>query len=259
MTQEKEYFQRAQEFVKKQSEAELKLKELKKRELFIETEEIVFKKKINELEDQAITMETKEKKFRKLTKEFELRDLRLREEDDDIEKREAEYLKKLNTLENHEKSVLSNLKQKKKHLESMEKEIELKQKKLHQKQRNLDKKKISMEYAQNIMETEKSSLIDDEFEQYLHNELNTGNKFDNMNVLSNVNLRAGTGKSIYGLIETCKNLLGNHKLGEAKMYYNQVREKYYVQTFPSKKEKESVHNMIRALYDEINLADLGNG
>ena len=64
-------------------------------------------------------------------------------------------------------------------------------------------------------------------------------------------------ETIYQLIDTCKDLLSRKNVSEAKVFYNQIRERYYDKKFDSNKEKESIHNMIRSLYDEINLADIG--
>ena len=80
-----------------------------------------------------------------------------------------------------------------------------------------------------------------------------------MNVLQNLNVNKKNynDSNIYQLIDMCKDLVRNNKVGEAKVFYNQIREKYYDVDFSSEREKEAVHNMIRALYDEINLADIG--
>ena len=113
------------------------------------------------------------------------------------------------------------------------------------------------------METEKSKLLDDQFEQYLSDQLGnlktTGISMDDMDIVKNISLpkQGKKHETIYELIDTCKDLLKRKKVNEAKVFYNQLRERYYDKKFSSEKEKESVHNSIRSLYDEINLADIG--
>ena len=120
-----------------------------------------------------------------------------------------------------------------------------------------------MEYAQDILEEEKSKLIDDEFDQYLHDQLGTlrssGINVKDINVLKNVEFpdTKKSSRKIYDLIDNCKDMLKNNRVTEAKVYYNQIRDKYYDTSFTSQKEREDVHNIIRTLYDEINLADIG--
>ncbi len=260
---EKEYFQKAQDLAKKQSEVNIKEKALLEQEKFLKEKEDNIKKRLSEIEDRSITLETKEKKFEKIMKDLEKQDQILREKEDNLMKREEEYLKKLDALEDHETSILKNLEEKRKRLELKEKELDAKEKKLHKKERNIDKKSIATEYAEKIMETEKSKLLDDQFEQYLADQLGglktTGISFDDMNLVKNISVPEIGRKheTIYQLIDTCKDLLKKNKVNEAKVFYNQIRERYYDQKFDSNREKESVHNLIRSLYDEINLADIG--
>ena len=113
------------------------------------------------------------------------------------------------------------------------------------------------------MKTEKGKRLDDQFEQYLSDQLGTlkttGIGFDDMNVVKNITLpkQGRKHETIYQLIDTCKDLLERKQVSEAKVFYNQIRERYYDKKFGSNKEKESIHNSIRSLYDEINLADIG--
>lgn len=259
---EKEYFQKAQKLANKQSELDIKEKNLPEKESYLKEQELIVKKKVNDLEDKEITITTKEKKLQGLMNQLESQDEILKEKEDDLIKRESEYMQKLDTLETHEKAILKNLEEQRKSLEQKEKEIELREKRIYSKQRNVDKKEISVEYAKNIIEEEKNKLIDDEFEQYLHDQLkgvNSGITFGDMNTLKNLKIPdlSDKNRSIYQLIDSCKDMLRNSKVSEAKVFYNQIRDRYYDGSFDSNQEKESIHNMIRTLYDEINLADIG--
>ena len=260
---EKEYFQKAQDLARKQSEVGIKEKTFVEQEKFLKEKETNIKKRLNEIDDRSITLETKEKKFEKIMKDLEKQDHVLREKEDDLMKREEEYLKKLDALEGHETSILKNLEEKRKRLQLKGKELDAKEKKLHKKERNIDKRSIATEYAEKIMETEKGKILDDQFEQYLSDQLGnlktTGISFDDMNLVKNITLPKVGRKheTIYQLIDTCKDLLSRKNVSEAKVFYNQIRERYYDKKFDSNKEKESIHNMIRSLYDEINLADIG--
>jgi hypothetical protein len=194
-------------------------------------------------------------------KDLEKQNSILTEKEDDLVKREKEYLKKLDIMENHEQAILSKLEEKRKRLKKQEKELKQRERMLHKKQRNVDKRAISMEYAEEILEEEKGKLLDDQFENYLAESLGGvrgGTGLQDMNIVSNLELKQQHKKdSLYQLIDTCKDLVTNNKITEAKVFYNQIREKYYDKEFSDTKEKEAVHNLIRALYDEINLAEIG--
>ena len=104
--------------------------------------------------------------------------------------------------------------------------------------------------------------MDDHFDQYVEDQLgmarSSGITLDDMDFTKNVHIPGLTKKkSIHQMIDTCKDLLKHNKVSEAKVFYNQIRESYYGHAFPNQKEKEAVHNMIRTLYDEINLAEIG--
>jgi chromosome segregation ATPase len=218
--------------------------------------------KKNDLEDRELTIETKENKLNALMEDLEKQDTILNEKEEDLVKRESEYLTKLDILENHEKAILKNLEEKRKSLVSKEKEIELREKQLHKKQRNIDKKQVAVQYAKNVIEEEKGKLIDDEFEQYLHDELrkmNQGVSRSDIDLVSNMKIPGleSQNRTIYQLINQCKDLLKHNKVSEAKVYYNQIRDRYYQGGFTGREEKEAIHNMIRSLYDEINLSDIG--
>jgi predicted flap endonuclease-1-like 5' DNA nuclease len=257
---EKEYFSKAQTLAKQKSEVELKKKSLEEKEKFLEDNEGVLRSKLNDLEDREITIETKEKKLKKIMDQLDKQDMMLREKEDDLMKRESEYLKKLDILENHEKNILKDLENKRKSLSSKEKQVKLREERLHKTQRNVDKKEVAVEYAKNFIEDEKSKLIDDEFEQYLKDQLSgSGNiNYNDIKTIDNLkvpNLGSNT-KSLHNLVDTCRRLLKEHKVSEAKVYYNQLRERYYGMSFSNIQEKEEIHNTVRSLYDEINLADM---
>jgi len=260
---EKEYFQKAQTLAKKQSDIEVKEKGIVEKEDLFKQKETHLKMKSNELEDRSITIETKEKKYEKIMRDLERQDVLLKEKEDDLLKRESEYMRKLSTLETHEKLILRELEERRKKLESKEKEIEMKERTLRTKEKTVDKKSIAAEYAQNILEQEKGKLVDDEFEQYLHEQLGvlkgSGINVDDINFAKSVSMPnfSNTNKSIYQLIDTCRDLVKSDRVTEAKVFYNQLREKYYGMSFNNPKEKEAIHNMIRTLYDEINLAEIG--
>jgi hypothetical protein len=130
---------------------------------------------------------------------------------------------------------------------------------VHTKERTIDKKSVAVEYAQNILEEEKNKLVDDEFEQYLHEQLGMA-KESNISV-TDMNMVKGIptnvkGNSIYDLVDTCRDLIKSNRVNDAKIFYNQIRDRYYGSSLTGK-EKEAIHNMLRTLYDEINLADIG--
>ena len=258
---EKEYFQKAQKLATQKSEVELKNKTQTQKELLLKDQEHVLKEKLHDIEDRDITIETKEKKLNKIMEDLDKQDITLREKEEDLIKRESEYLKKLDVLESHEKSILKNLENKRKSLESKEKEVKMREDRLHKTQRNIDKKEVAVEYAKGVMQEEKSKLIDDEFEQYLHDQLTgSGNiNFKDVNTLQNLKIPdlGNSNTSVYKLHDTCKALIKQNKVAEAKVYYNQLRDRYYGLNYSNIQEKETVHNMIRSLYDEINLADMG--
>ncbi|MFH2021557.1 MAG: hypothetical protein ABIJ34_09165 [archaeon] len=263
LNMEKEYFQKAQELAKKQSDIELRNKSFSEKEQFLKDSDLITKKKLNELEDREITVSSKEKKLSQMMKGLERQDMLLKEKEEDLVKREEEYLKKLDILEHHEKIILKNLEEKRVSLSKKDKEIELRESRLHSQQRNVDKKSVAVEYAKNMIEDEKGKLVDDEFEEYLKEQLgrigSSSPAKNSMDVMSNLripNLEDSAG-TVFTLIDTCKAMLKSNRVGEAKMYYNQVRERYYSSNFRNPKEKEGVHNMLRSLYDEINLADIG--
>ncbi|MEM3374102.1 MAG: hypothetical protein QXE31_02670 [Candidatus Woesearchaeota archaeon] len=262
---EKDYFQRGQILAKKQAEIEIKEKELDEKYKLLKEQEEKLKIKANELEDRAITLNAKEKNYEKIVKELEKQDLVLKEKEEDLLKREAEYMKRLDLLESHEKEILKNLEEKRKKLEQKEKEIELKEQQLKKKEKLVDKKSVALEYEKDIIETQKDKLVDDEFEQYLHEQLglvrNSGINIDDINFVKNIKEptfenTAGKIHVLYQMIDTCRDLLKNNKITDAKIFYNQIRDKYYETTFNNPKEKENIHNMLRTLYDEINLADI---
>jgi nucleotidyltransferase/DNA polymerase involved in DNA repair len=256
---EKEYFQKAQILAKKQSEVEVKEKEIEEKSKFFKEKELSIKSLVSELEDRTISIQAKEQKFEKIMKELEKQDTLLKEKEDDLLKRESEYMKKLDALETHEKVILKDLEDKRKRLESKEKEIEIREKRVHTKERTIDKKSVAVEYAQNILEEEKNKLVDDEFEQYLHEQLGMA-KESNISV-TDMNMVKGIptnvkGNSIYDLVDTCRDLIKSNRVNDAKIFYNQIRDRYYGSSLTGK-EKEAIHNMLRTLYDEINLADIG--
>lgn len=261
---EKEYFQKAQALAKKQSEVEVREKALAEKEEYAKQKEAGLRLKANEIEDRSISLETKEKKYEKIMKDLEKQDLALKEKEDDLLKRESEYMKKLDILDNHERTILKNLEEKRKSLESKEKEVSMREGRLHTKERTIDKKSVAVEYAKGIIEEEKGKLVDDEFEQYLHEQLGllkgSGINIDDINMSKNISVPdfSSKSKTIYQLIDTCRDLVKNSRVTEAKVFYNQVRDKYYGTSFSNPKEKESVHNLVRSLYDEINLADIGS-
>ncbi|NTV22953.1 MAG: hypothetical protein HGA85_01070, partial [Nanoarchaeota archaeon] len=261
---EKEYFQKAQNLAKQKSEIEMKEKSLSEKEKFLREQEHSVKIRLNEIEDRSITMQTKEQKYQKLMRDLEKQDSVLKEKEQDLLKRESEYVDKLEALETHEKGILKSLEDKRKSLESKEKEIEVREKKISTKQRTVDKKGVAVEYAQNIIEEQKNKLVDDEFEQYLHDQLgvlrNSGISVGDINFAKSISVHDTSdkgNKTIYQLIDTCKDLMKSGRGSDAKIIYNQIRERYYDLDFTSQKEKESVHNIIRSLYDEINLSDIG--
>lgn len=257
---EKEYFQKAQKLAALKSELEIKERDLKERERTQATKETEIKKKLNILEDREITVVSKEKKLGKIMEQLDKQDISLKEKEDDLIKREAEYLKKLDTLENHEKSMLKSLQEKKASLEKKEKEISIKEDRMYKKQRNVDKETVAVQYAKNVIEEEKSKLIDDEFEQYLHDQLKgsaNGIRFSDINTVQNLKvLDTGNEKNLYKLIESCRTMLKANKVNEAKVYYNQIRDRYYGMSFSSQQEKQDLHNQIRQLYDEISLIEI---
>ncbi len=259
---EKDYFKRGQILAKKQSDVEAKEKEVDERHKLLKEREDQIKLTANEIEDRTINLNVKAKKYEKIMRDLEKQDVLLKEKEEDLLKRESEYMKRLDTLEAHEKSILRNLEEKRKKLETKEKEISVRESVLHKKERNVDKKSVAVEYQKDIIESEKGKLVDDEFEQYLHNQLgmlkSTGINIDDMNFVNNLSIPSVVrGNSIYQLIDTCRDLVKSNRVTEAKVFYNQVRDKYYGSKFSSDREKESVHNLIRTLYDEINLADIG--
>ncbi|MEM2139285.1 MAG: hypothetical protein QXM96_03985 [Candidatus Woesearchaeota archaeon] len=161
---------------------------------------------------------------------------------------------------------MKNLEEKRKKLELKEKEIELKESQFKKKEKLVDKKEVAIEYEKNIIEAQKDKLVDDEFEQYLHEQLglvkNSGINIDDINFTKNIKSTTFDEKKtnvqvLYEMIDTCKDLLKNNRINDAKIFYNQVRDKYYSTNFINNKEKETIHNLLRTLYDEINLADIG--
>ncbi|MEM4331119.1 MAG: hypothetical protein QW273_03900, partial [Candidatus Pacearchaeota archaeon] len=260
---EKEYFRKAQELNKLQADIESKEKLLNEKEEYLKEKEENLKIKSNELQDREITIETKEKKYEKIMRDLEKQDLLLKEKEEDLMKREAEYLKKLDMLETHQKAILKELEDKRRKLELQQKEIEQREKQLQIKERTIDKRGVAIEYAKTMLEQEKNKLVDDELEQYIHEQLgllrSSGINVDDINFTNSLKIPSVGTKSIYQMIDTCKDLLKNNRIPEAKLFYNQIRDKYYEMSFTSQKEKESVHNMLRTLYDEINLAEIGRG
>jgi hypothetical protein len=111
-----------------------------------------------------------------------------------------------------------------------------------------------------VIDEEKSKLIDDEFEQYLHDQLRgsgSGIKFSDINATQSIKAALDSNdKSINKLIDSCRDMLRANKANEAKVYYNQVRDRYYGMAFSSQQEKQELHNQIRQLYDEITLAEV---
>ena len=259
---EKEYFQKAQTLAREKAELEVLSKKLGENEKEMKEKETNLKNDLNELEDREITIETKEKKFEKMMEEIDKHNAIIKEKEDDLEKRETDYMKKLDILENHESEILKNLEQKRNNLEKKEKEIKLKEERLEKKQRNVDKKTVAFEYAKDIIEEEKGKLIDEEYHQYVHDQVNkpgTGVNYSDVALVNNLKVPDldNRDKSIYQLIEKTEDMLKNNRVGEAKVYYNQLRERYYDTKFLNRDEQEKVHNIIRTLYDEINLADIG--
>ncbi|AJF62146.1 TPA: hypothetical protein HA239_06170 [Candidatus Woesearchaeota archaeon] len=259
---EREYFQKAQTLAKERAEIEVLSKKLDEKEKTLKDKENELKKELNDLEDREITVSTKEKKFQKIMEEIEKHNHILKEKEDDLEKREAEYMKKLDILENHERNILKNLENKRVSLEKKEKEVKLREEQIYKRQRNVDKKSVAVEYAKNIIEEEKGKLVDDEFSHYVHDQVNrpgSGVNYSDVKLMNSLNVadvEKGT-KSIYQLADEIKRMLGSNRVEEAKIYYNQLRERYYDTKFSNQQEQEAVHNLIRTLYDDINLADIG--
>jgi predicted flap endonuclease-1-like 5' DNA nuclease len=264
MNLEKEYFQKAQVLARMQSEVDIKDKQLAEREQFVKDKESEVKRKLNDLHDRDITLGSKEKKLGKMMDDLEKQDSLLKEKEEDLVSREEEYLKKLDILEKHEKTILRNLEEKRVNLSKKEKEIEARESRLHTEQRNVDKKTVAVEYAKNIVEQQKGKLIDDEFEQYLRDQLghidSAGIGKGDVMALTNMNIPLeDKNRSFKQLIDNCRSMIRSSKVAEAKVYYNQLRDRYYAATFDDPKEKDQLHSTIRQLYDEINLADIGRG
>ncbi|MBN2367680.1 hypothetical protein JXC34_01580, partial [Candidatus Woesearchaeota archaeon] len=261
---EKEFFKKGQELAKRQSEAEIREQQVKDKEsLFKEREGKVIKLE-HELEDRELTVKAKEDKLKSMLREIEKQEALMKEREQGIEKRELEYLKKLETLETHEKKTDEYLRKKEDDLDKQHKELEYKIKKVHKKEKKVDIEDRALDYAKDELEEKKTKLEDDEFKQYLHEKLGTikeeGISMEDIEVTHNIRVPSLGDKpeTIYTLIERCKHLVKSSRSTEAKLFYNKIRDKFYHLHFKSNEEQESLHNVIRALYDEINLVDLGN-
>ncbi|MBN1503238.1 hypothetical protein JW930_06885 [Candidatus Woesearchaeota archaeon] len=250
---EKEFFNRGQELAKRQSDTELKEEQLKERGEMLQDKEANLKKLEHGLEDKEITVKAKEDKVKNILKEMDKQSTMLRQKEEALEKRELEYLKKLETLEGHEKTVKEELEQKKKDLEHKEKKYS---KKLKEAEKT--------EFLKEELEDERDKLEDDEFKQYLHEKLGlikeTGVTVGDVETTQHLHVpkdSESSDENVSSLIHKCRHLVKIGRINEAKLLYNKVRDKFYNLRLGSDPEKETVYNEIRGLYDEINLADLG--
>ncbi|MBD3202937.1 hypothetical protein GF327_01475 [Candidatus Woesearchaeota archaeon] len=259
---EKEFFQKGQEIAKRESKLETRKEELDSREEELSLNEKRIKTKIHELEDKQITLDAREKKLNKLRKELEEQEELLEEKEKELENSEKEYVQRLKTLKTHEEKTNTELNKRKRDLDKKEKELKKLKRRIDKKERTIDIEDRALDYAESKLEDERQKLEDDEFKQYLHEKLGmikeSGVNINDMNKAQNIRVPdlQETPQTIYNLIEKCRHLVKQERTKEAKLFYNRIRERFYNTKNISPDEKESLHNVIRSLYDEIHLADL---
>ncbi len=259
---EKEFFNRGQELSKRQSKVELKEQELSEKEKFLKENETDMKKRQHELEDREITLNAKENQLKKLMKELDRQEELLKKKEKELAAADEKYMKRIEALEKHEKDTNKLLDEKKAQLEARAKELKKKDHEISKKERAVDIEDRALDYAQTNLENERQKLEDDEFRQYLHEKLGvmkeTGITVGDIGKAKEIKVPDLTEKpqTVYDLVDKCRHLLKLGRTQEAKIFYNQIREKFYKLSFVSAAEKENLHNTVRALYDEINLAEL---
>ncbi|MBN2422766.1 hypothetical protein JXB41_06055 [Candidatus Woesearchaeota archaeon] len=259
---EKDFFEKGQNIAKKQSKTELKAQELDEREALVKEKEAIVRKKLHELEDREITYSAREKKLNKLMKQLDRQEELLKQKETDLEKSEQSYLKRMDTLKEHEKETNRLLDKREKEIDTKAQELRKLTRKVEKREKVIDIEDRALDYAETEVEKERSKLEDDEFRQYLHEKLGlmkeTGIGIGDIEKTQNIRVPDLTDRqeTIQDLIKKCRDLINLKRTHEAKIFYNQIRGKYYQLRFASDSEKETLHNTIRQLYDEINLSEL---
>jgi predicted flap endonuclease-1-like 5' DNA nuclease len=260
---EKDFYKKGQEIAKRQSILNLKEEELKKKVEQLSGDERRLRKLEHDLDDREITVRSKEKQLDVLTKELKRKDEILELKEQKIDKQEEHYEQRMDMLEKHEKNARRELEVKSKGLEEQLHKIKSRERELEKKQRVIDVEDRALDYAETEIETERQKLEEDEFQQYLHEKLGMV-KETNVEIQDIMkaqkmhvpDLQDKPGNSIHDHIDSCKRMLQQNRVTEAKIFYNKARDKFYDINFKTQDDKESMHNVLRKLYDEINLKNL---
>ncbi|MFH0874705.1 MAG: hypothetical protein V1859_02120 [archaeon] len=259
---EKDFFNKGQDIAKRQSKVELKEQELIEKEKSIKEANGDFKKKQHELEDKEITLSARETQLKKLMREIDKQEELLKKKEADLAQADKKYLKRIEVLEKHEKETAKLLENRKKELDLKAKELSKKDTNVSKRERTIDIEDRALDYAETEVETQRQKLEDDQFKQYLHEKLGlmkeTGIGVKDIEQTHEIKVPDLQEKpqNIYDLVAKCKHLIKMERTKEAKLFYNQIRDTFYKVNFMSSQEKENLHNQVRALYDEINLAEL---
>ena len=142
----------------------------------------------------------------------------------------------------------------------MEDKLRKKEQDITIKEKELNIADHALDFAMKKFNLEKDEIEDSEFHQYLHNKLAEVENHDDVmrEASSELDVKRESSDPVQGitdLIDECKDSISKKDLDKARNLYNQLRMKYYDSEI-DEENKEMLHNMIREIYDEINLGNL---
>ncbi|MBU1199320.1 MAG: hypothetical protein KKF46_04265 [Nanoarchaeota archaeon] len=226
---------------------------LKKEKQALEYDKIRVAGQMNKVEFKENTIDNKKEEYRQ-EKEKLKEEIRLEREQLKNDKEEAkDLIKKLPAL----KADHFKLNHKMKVIYDKIHEFEEKEKKLLEIEKELENKEIALKVSEKRLEQLDESIREKGFSDYLESEIKSeplvSTTFEEKDILKASHLE------LYNLIDTCKVMVRDKNLIEAKKLYMELRNSYEGVNLRGA-EKDMLHTVIRELYDDIKLAELeGSG
>ncbi|MBN1377226.1 hypothetical protein JW949_02735 [Candidatus Woesearchaeota archaeon] len=224
--------------------------ELEKQEDKLEKEKRDLERAIRTRIDEGIKEE--KKKLIEKEKEFDKKEAELSRKEQELRKQGAFKSMQLEVMKEKLKSEKDALKSKEKELDKVEEEKEKVEKDLEDKEELFGLRKIEIP-----RKNKKRSHKDNDFEEFLKEKLGElrpeDASFRKKVVGEDVVDYIRNHPKIYEMSEKCRDSIRNGDIGAAKEFYEKLRE-IYEQSSLDGIEKSIIYNVIRELYNEIQLA-----
>lgn len=227
---------------------------LQNRDAKLKAFKIELKEKESNLKDYDKDIQTREKETANRDKELnsEIKSLETREDVLEAKEKEAklmfaDYDTKKRELSMREATVKKGenyLEQKGVKLKSIKKDLISKESEYRDMIKEAREVTDYIEIAEQKNRTEKYEIEKLGFAKYLHSKFN---------YVSGKAKMSPEVENFYASIENCKNHINNNQLTDAKNAYSDIRRQF-IQTNMNADDKEIIHNTLRELYDDINLA-----